>query len=264
MFSRASGDRSSCEMSCSSRRSAVSSVSRRSAMSLNAWPRSPISSLRDDPYAHAQIPAPELVDGAGHVPQRPHDTNRQEPGETHDSRENEHVVRHEGPDAERWRREDDQPIPAVPRRIDHDEPVIDPRRSEPGPRHAQQRRPVFAGDHIATRGIGEVVGRAQRLIEPRDECRCRIRALLLQCGDPVLDLTRLKLTNETHIRRSRHREKRRHERHQRDQQRAEHGDHDPRRQGAHESRHRSRRCSPALERFGLRSSPHLRASGAGD
>ena len=35
-------------------------------------------------HTHAQIPAAELADGARHVPHRPHDTDRQEPGETHD------------------------------------------------------------------------------------------------------------------------------------------------------------------------------------
>ena len=55
---------------------------------------------------------------------------------------------------------------------------------------------------------------AERLIEPRDECRCGLRPLLLQRGDPVLNLARLELANEPDIRRSRHREERGHECHQ--------------------------------------------------
>ena len=57
-FSRASGDRSSCEMSPSSRRSLTISRSSRSAISLNERPSWPISSSRPSPRERLRFPCP--------------------------------------------------------------------------------------------------------------------------------------------------------------------------------------------------------------
>ena len=172
MFSLASGDRSSCEMSWRSRRSAVSNVSMRPAITLKAAPdgRSRPVARRD---TGRQVTPPEAIDRSRHVAKRRDDVHGEQPAEEGDRGDDERVVRRERPHVERRRRQNDQPM-----RLSGDGSTTMTRSScavaRTWSRLVEERRI----DPLRRRGpgrcVGQVVGGAERTIEPREE-RSRLR-----------------------------------------------------------------------------------------
>ncbi len=126
-FNLANGDRSSCETSCSNRRSAVSSVSMRSAITLNALASFPNSSWRFVRRSNRQIAPSESLHRLLQRAQRRGHMNRQNVAE-HDRRHSHpQVIRNRAPRPHRSRTVDHQPVFAVSRRPRNRHPALRPR-----------------------------------------------------------------------------------------------------------------------------------------